>query len=172
VDDALTKANLSLTEFSQEFDTKGELSEASYAKLIAAGYDKTLVDSYIAGQQARAQLHEADLKNSVGGDQAYSEMTTWAKANMTTAEIAAYNASVSSPNIDAAKLALAGLKARYTAANGKEPTFVKAQNTTPITDQFNSNHEVKAAMKDPRYARDPAYRKSVEQKIARSPNVL
>ena len=133
VDDALTKANLSLQEFSQEFDAKGELSEASYAKLLSAGYDKSLVDNYIAGQQARASLHTAELKNSVGGDTAYEEMTQWAKANMTPSEINAYNASVSSSNIDAAKLALAGLKARYTAANGKEPTFVKAQGVSPST---------------------------------------
>ena len=172
VDEALSKSNLSLQEFSQEFDAKGELSEASYAKLLSAGYDKTLVDNYIAGQQARASLHTAELKNSVGGDQAYEEMTQWAKVNMTSSEINAYNASVSSSNIDAAKLALAGLKARYTASNGKEPSLVKAQSATIVADVFNSNHEVKQAMKDPRYSRDAAYRNSVAQKIARSPNVL
>lgn len=172
VDDALSKSNLSLQEFSQEFDAKGELSEASYAKLLTAGFDKSLVDNYIAGQQARASLHTAELKNSVGGDQAFNEMTQWAKATLTPSEINAYNASVSSSNIDAAKLALSGLKARYTAANGKEPTFVKAQGAQTVADQFNSNHEVKAAMKDPRYKQDSAYRASVAQKIARSPNVL
>lgn len=172
VDDVLAKSNLSLSEFSQEFDAKGELSEASYTKLLTAGFDKTLVDNYIAGQQARASLHQAELKNSVGGDQAYTEMTQWAAATMTPSEINAYNASVSSSNIDAAKLAMAGLKARYTASNGKEPTFVKAVGAATVADQFNSNQEVKQAMKDPRYARDSAYRNSVAQKIARSPNVL
>ena len=165
---ALANTGLSLTEFSQEFDAKGELSEASYAKLAAAGFDKALVDSYVSGQQAKAALHEASLKDSAGGSKAYEEMTNWAKATMTPAEIDAYNLSVSSSNIEAAKLAIAGLRARYESANGREPKLQMGSNAAVGRDVFESRAEMTTAMKDPRYAKDSAYRQKVIDKIGRS----
>lgn len=165
---ALATGGLSLTEFSQEFDAKGELSEASYAKLAAAGFDKALVDSYVSGQQAKASLHEASLKDSAGGSKAYEDMTSWAKATMTPAEIDAYNLSVSSSNIEAAKLAIAGLKSRYEAANGREPKLQMGSNTAAGRNVFESRAEMTTAMRDPRYAKDSAYRQTVIDKINRS----
>ena len=168
VTDALAKDGLSLDEFSAEFNKSGALSEESYAKLLAAGYDKGLVDNYISGQQARASLYEAELKGVAGGTDSYDKMVTWAKATMTAAEIDAYNASVSSSSPDAAKLAISGLKARYEAVNGREPSFVKGTPASATTDAFASRHEITAAMKDPRYAKDPAYRQQVISKLNRS----
>lgn len=168
VDDALSKGGLSLEEFSTEFNATGALSEESYAKLLAAGYDKGLVDNYISGQQAKASLYEAELKGVAGGADSYEKMTTWAKATMTAAEIDAYNSSVSSSNHEAAKLAISGLKARYEAANGREPSFVKGTPAATSTDAFASRHEITAAMKDPRYAKDSAYRQQVINKLSRS----
>ena len=37
-----------------------------------------------------------------------------------------------------------------------------------VSDTFESSAQVISAMNDPRYANDPAYRKKVEDKIARS----
>ena len=169
VADELSKGGLSLQEFSTEFDSKGSLSDESYAKLLAAGYDKSLVDNYISGQQARAELHTAEMKATVGGAEAYEKITTWAKAAMTPAEIDAYNLSVSSSNTDAAKLAMAGLKARYEAANGREPNLVKGQTGgNSAADVFASNREITEAMKNPRYKTDSAYRAQVVAKLGRS----
>ena len=38
-------------------------------------------------------------------------------------------------------------------------------------DQFRSQQEVVAAMGDPRYENDPAYRRDIMEKLDRSPNV-
>ena len=169
VDAELSKGGMSLQEFSTEFDAKGSLSEESYAKLLAGGYDKNLVDSYIAGQQARASLHTTQMKATVGGEEAYDKITTWAKATMTPSEIDAYNHSVSSSNVDAAKLALAGLKSRYEAANGREPSLVKGNTGGNVSnDSFASNREITQAMRDPRYKTDSAYRSQVVAKLGRS----
>ena len=168
VDKALAQGGLSLDEFSNEFNTTGALSEESYQKLLAAGYDKSLVDNYISGQVAKASLHEADLKGIAGGSQAYDKMVDWAKATMTPSEIDAYNLSVSSTNVDAAKLAISGLKARYESANGREPKLVSSTNGASSSDKFESRNEITAAMKDPRYAKDPAYRAKVIDKLSRS----
>jgi hypothetical protein len=169
VDAELSKGGMSLQEFSTEFDAKGSLSEESYAKLLAGGYDKTIVDNYIAGQQARASLHSTEMKATVGGSEAYDRITTWAKSAMTPSEIDAYNLSVGSTNHDTAKLAMAGLKARYEAANGRDPSLVKG-NTGGNTsnDSFASNREITQAMRDPRYKTDSAYRSQVVAKLGRS----
>ena len=169
VDAELSKGGLSLQEFSTEFDAKGSLSDESYAKLLAAGYDKSLVDNYISGQQARAALHTTEMKATVGGSEAYEKITTWAKSAMTPSEIEAYNLSVSSTNTDAAKLAMVGLKARYEAANGREPNLVKGQTGgNSAADVFASNREITEAMKNPRYKTDSAYRAQVVAKLGRS----
>ncbi|CLP71539.1 Uncharacterised protein [Mycobacterium tuberculosis] len=64
-------------------------------------------------------------------------------------------------------MAILGLKARYDAANGSEPTLLGG-NAKASEDVFRSTAELTAAMKDPRYKKDPAYREDVKQKLARS----
>lgn len=168
VEAALTKSGMSLTEFSKEYNDTGALSSESYSKLLDAGYDKELVDSYISGQQARAALYVTELKEVAGGSSAYESMILWAKASMTSAEITSYNESMASPNRETAKLAIAGLKARYESANGRTPSFVRGQSAATGSDQYESRSEITAAMKDPRYAKDAAYRAKVEAKLGRS----
>jgi hypothetical protein len=170
-DAALSQQGLDMSSFTNEFDTTGELSEASYAKLASAGFDKNIVDNYIEGQRARASMYEVSLKDSVGGNQAYGDMVEWAKATMTPAEIDAFNMSVSSSNPEAAKLAVAGLKSRYESANGREPRLLQGNSSGGQGDAFQSRAEMTTAMKDPRYKADPAYRQSVINRLSRS-NVL
>ena len=169
---ALADKGLQLSTFSEEFAQKGELSAESYDKLQKAGFDKNLVDQYIAGQQALATRFEADIKAEVGGDDTYVAMTDWAKANMTPAEIAAYNTAVSSGNPDQAKLAALGLGAKYQKAVGSDPQrLLGGQGGSARSDVFESMAQVTAAMKNPLYKADPAFRSKVQSKLARS-NVL
>lgn len=168
----LADKGLDLTEFSQEFARNGELSEESYEKLTKAGFDKNLVDQFIEGQKARAVQFESAIKTEVGGDERYSQMVEWAKANLTPAEIDAYNSAVSSGNTDQAKLAALGLAMKFEKAVGSEPKRMIGGNAAPDAgDVFESRAQLTAAMKDPRYKSDPAYRAKVQQKIARS-NVI
>lgn len=165
---ALADKGLQLDEFSQEFAKNGELSPESYEKLTKAGFDKNLVDQYIAGQQALATRFEADIKAEVGGDENYVAMTDWAKANLSPAEIAAYNTAVSSGNPDQAKLAAMGLNAKYTRANGSDPQRVLGGGKGGAVDAFESVAQVTKAMADPLYKTDPAFRAKVQAKLSRS----
>lgn len=165
---ALQDKGLDLNEFSQEFASKGELSQESYEKLAKAGYSKDIVDNYIAGQQARAAQFETSIKSEVGGEERYGEMIEWAKANMTPAEIAAYNAAVSSGNADQAKLAALGLSAKFSKAVGSDPQRLLGGQKAGSEDVFESTAQVTEAMRDPRYAKDPAYRAKVQAKLSRS----
>lgn len=169
---ALTDKGLNLQDFSEEYANKGALSPESYEKLAKAGYSKDLVDQFIEGQMARAAQFESSIKSEVGGNDAYVEMVTWAKANLSPAEIDAYNTAVSSGNPQQAKLAALGLRAQYEKANGSDPKrLLGGSNGTTSSDVFESVAQLKEAMKDPRYKSDPAYRAKVQEKLGRS-NVL
>ena len=98
-------------------------------------------------------------------------MVTWAKANLTAAEINAYNAAVSSGNLDQAKLAVLGLSAKFSKANGSEPRLVQGRTTSASGDVFESTAQLTEAMRDPRYRNDTAFRAKVQSKLARS-NIL
>ena len=165
---ALQEKGLDLNEFSQEFSQKGELSPESYEKLTKAGFDKNLVDQYIAGQKALASQYETSIKAEIGGDEKYSEMTTWAKANMTPAEIDAFNAAVSSGNMDQAKLAVLGLATKYSKAVGTEPSRLLGGQQAASADVFESTAQVTEAMRDPRYGKDMRFTREVENMFAKA----
>lgn len=168
---ALSEKGLDFSEFSAEFATKGELSPESYAKLEAAGFDKQIVDNYIAGQKAVAAQYETEILAEVGGREKYSEITAWAKANLTPSEIDAFNAAVSSGNTAQAKLAVLGLSAQFSKAVGSEPKLVQGRPTSASEDVFESTAQLTEAMRNPLYRSDPAYRAKVQAKLARS-NIL
>lgn len=166
---ALAEKGLKLSDFSQEFAKSGELSQESYEKLAKAGFEKQLVDDFIAGQQARAAQFQSDIINEVGGKERYEEMVTWAKSNLTPSEIDAYNMAVGSGNADQAKLAAMGLEAKFTRAVGNEPQrMLGGQKSAAAGDVFESTAQVTEAMRDPRYKSDPAYRAKVQAKLSRS----
>lgn len=165
---ALADKGLQLQEFSAEFAKNGELSGESYEKLTKAGFPKDLVDQFIEGQKARAAQFEADIKTEVGGSEQYNGMIEWAKANLSPAEIQAYNDAVTSGSPDKAKLAALGLSSKYSKAVGKEPDRMLGGGKAGTSDVFESTTQVTEAMKDPRYQKDPAYRAKVQAKLARS----
>jgi high-affinity Fe2+/Pb2+ permease len=116
------------------------------------------------------ELSQADInsiQNSVGGEAAYQQLVGWAAQNFSEAEIQAFDNVVDSGNVAAINLALAGLQARYTDANGYEGKMIQGKAATPA-DTFKSQAEVVRAMSDARYDRDPAYRDEIMQKLARS----
>lgn len=166
---ALEAKGLDLSEFSQEFAANGSLSDESYVKLEAAGYPRNVVDTYVAGQQALAAQFETSVVSEVGGAEKYSQIVQWAKANLEPAEIDAYNAAVSSGNLAQAKLAVAGLNAKFTQSVGKEPTLSSGRTAPATEDIFQSEAQLIKAMSDPRYRTDKAYRAQVTAKLARSP---
>ncbi|ARO29941.1 phage T7 capsid assembly protein [Rhizobium sp. NXC14] len=166
--EAVTAVGLDFDAFGAEFAEKGALSDESYAKLAEKGLSKELVDDFIAGQEAKTQLHRAEVLLAVGGEDAYAQMTEWAALNLTPAEIAAYNDQVDSGNTTAAKMAVQGLKARFVAANGDDPELLNGDTNGSSSEVYRSTAELTAAMRDPRYKKDPAYRADVQRILSKS----
>lgn len=164
-EEAVAQAGLDMTALQNEYDTNGELSEDSINKLSKVGIDKSIIDSYIDGQQALATNIETDIKNTVGGHDEYKSMIEWAKENLSPEEITAYNNTVNSRDLASVKLAVTGLKARMSAT--QEPNLVKGKASTSV-DTFESWAQVTEAMKDPRYTKDPAYQAEIQSKLRNS----
>ena len=164
-----------ITNASAEFAETGELSSEMMEQFSAMS-SQELVDAYIQmqGQLPVAEspdLSESDvniIKNSVGGEESYQNLMGWAAENMDPADVEAFDALVESGNARSIRLAAAGLRAQYEAQNGFEGEMLTGRAPVQQADVFRSQSEVVAAMSDPRYDRDPAYRQDVFDKLDRS----
>jgi hypothetical protein len=165
---AVDSAGLNMETLSEEFAKDGKLADGSYSSLEKAGIPKEYVDRFIAGQQAIADQQSATVKNLVGGTESYDSMSDWASNNLSETEKQAYNTAVNSKDLEAVKLAVVGLKARYAQSTGSEPTLVEGKASPSAEQGFASWAQVTQAMSDPRYSKDPAYQAEVKSKLANS----
>ena len=79
----------------------------------------------------------------------------------------AFNSIIDAGNPTAIQIAVAGMKAEYDNAEGYEGRMLQGK-AAQTSDAFRSQAEVVAAMSDPRYDRDPAYRQDLYDKLERS----
>ena len=166
-DEAVQSAGLDMGSLQAEYDEAGELSDASYEGLEKAGIPREMVDDYIAGLEARANVYSSSVKALVGGDEAYEAMITWAKDNLTDDEIDAYDEAVNSFDQGKAKAAVNGLQARMQLAEGAPPQR-QVSGRGVSSDVYESQAQIEADMNDPRYSSDEAFRQRVYAKMARS----
>ena len=165
---AVADAGLDMSSLQKEYSEKGELDAKSYEALEKVGISKQYVDNYIAGQEAIANQQAVEIKETVGGDEAYQEMVDWASKNMTEGEKQAYNKAVNSGDMDTVKLAVNALKGQFERANGVEPKLVTGKAQPTAEQGFESWAQVTEAMSNPRYAKDIAYQNEVKNKLANS----
>ena len=169
-----------ITSASEEFESKGELTAETIEKFSAMN-SKDLVNAYVelqknAPDQAEpvSDLSDAsvnEVKNSVGGEEAYANIVNWAGENLDPKSIEAFDTIVNSGSVDAIKLAVSGLKSQYENSNGYEGKMYTGKAPQTSKDVFRSQAELVAAMSDRRYDRDPAYRQDVIEKLERSDNL-
>ena len=168
-----------VTEASSEYYANdGKLSDETIEKFSSMS-SKDLVNAYLDIVKNNPQdqseptqdISDGDIniiKNSVGGEDQYSNMINWAGNNLDAKATEAFDNVVSSGNVQMIKLAVAGLKAQYDEANGYEGRMLSGKAPQKTGDVFRSQPELVAAMSDPRYENDPAYRQDVIEKLDRS----
>ncbi len=166
--EVLDNVGLDFDVFQQEYTENGELSPDAYQALEEAGFPRSLVETYIQGQEALASSATNSMYEIAGGQEGYSQMMEWAAGNLAPSEIEAYNATVDTGDEGITRLAVQGLVARYRSEVGTEPNLVEGTTGAISGGRFESAAEVTAAMRDPRYRNDPAYRQRVAQMMARS----
>jgi hypothetical protein len=165
---ALKEKGLDFAKYSQEYSENGSLSSASYAEIFAKGITADQVDTFISGQVARAEQTANQVFESVGGKENFEKLIEFAKTNLKTEEINAYNKAVASGDTGEINLVLRGVQAAYNAEFPQEPVLISGKSPSSIGDVFANSTEFQSAIQDPRYLKDAHYRAQVEAKIARS----
>ena len=108
------------------------------------------------------------LMDMVGGEKAYQSMLTWTGDNFSQEEIEMYDGVMGSGNPDAIYYAVQALQSRYNDAVGSDGQLLTGRGSQDTDDSFKSQAELVAAMSDPRYDRDPAYRNDVMRRLENS----
>jgi hypothetical protein len=67
-----------------------------------------------------------------------------------------------------AKMAVEWMMSKRETAGDVEPNLLSGKAQSASKDEFRSTAQVVSAMKDPRYGKDSAYTKDVEEKLGRS----
>jgi len=124
-----------------------------------------------AQQSQVPQATSADIEQiqeSVGGSTEYTNMIQWAGQNLSEQEVAMYDAVMDRGDPIAMFFAAQALNARYQDAVGYDGEMLTGTTPRNSSDVFRSQAELVAAMSDPRYDKDPAYRADVADKLERS----
>ena len=167
--EALDNAGLDYDVFAREYAENGELSAEAYKALEDAGIPQHLVDQFIAGAEAQQVMLQQEVYETVGGEEAYNDMISWAADALDDDSIDAFNATLEGGNPAQIKLAIEGLRAQYIANNGMEPSrTISGNRAANSVGAYASTAEMMRDMGDPRYMEDPAFRQRVQEKLARS----
>ena len=167
-------------DISERFDAEGGLTKEDLATLTEMDAT-TLVETYFkyheqqtgaARQTAANQTAMKSIRDAVGGDEAYGEMITWAGSNLNEQEIQQFNDVIATNNASAITYAVQFMNNRWRGSEGYEAPLVTGKKAPAKSKVFRSQAELSRAISDPRYAQDPAYRMDVEEKLARSGDLM
>ena len=158
-----------------ESQQEGEFKQDTLDKL--KGLDPTkLAQEYLnyrAGNQPPepSSLSKEDVKelhSVTGGQKGYNDMIKWAVSNIDKSERDMFDAVIDSGDKQAAYFAVQAMNYRYNDAQGVDAPLLTGKAATPKAPGFKSQAALVAAMNDPKYDNDPAYRQEVMEKLARS----
>ena len=167
-----------INEASEEYYANdGELSEETIERFSEMS-SQDLVNAYLQiqknnpqAQQQGVEMSDAQVNsvmNSAGGEASYNRVVEWAASNLPNAQIDAFDSVVDSGNPAAIGIAFQGLQSAYNESNGYEGRMLQGKAPSSSGDIYRSQAELVAAMGDPRYDTDPAYRQDVIQKLEQS----
>lgn len=152
-------------DFVQEFTNDGKLSDNSYQILEQAGYDKTMVDTYMAGVAAQRDA----LFARVGGQDSFFQMTEWAgKGGMSEAQVDNFNNDINSGDVVRMEAAMDNLAVAFRAAGQQvAPNRIQPNNINTGSGVQGYTHidQLKADQADPRYQTDASFREQVKEKL-------
>lgn len=164
-----------LAEYTAEFTEKGELSPESVKKAAEQfGVPEDVVKAYVDGLKAQQTLNQSSTDQVVtsihgefGGAEEYGKFQEWANANLKPSQHSLFNKLLDTDPEGALEYARE-LKAKYAAAGNqtrRDITKNQSSKASTAVQGYKSTAEMKAAMNDPRYKTDPAYRAEVEAKV-------
>lgn len=166
----LAQRNVDFKALEDEYNKNGQLSSASLEALANAGYPKEVVDAYISGVEATQEKFYNAVVGFAGGEDEYRQVAQFVSSQGDKA-VQDFNDTINTGNLGVINMVIQGVKANMKAVNGTTNQTILGQSTGGTADNTNaylSKQQMLDAMNDPRYDKDPIYRKQVEQKIINS----
>ena len=154
----------------------GQLSEETIESFSEMS-STDLVNAYLEIQAKNPQAPQGvemsegqvnSVQNAAGGEANYNRVIEWAANNLPNNQIDAFDSVVDSGNPAAIGIAFQGLQRQYDEANGYEGRMLQGKPASSRGNVYRSQAELVAAMGDPRYDTDPAYRADVVEKLNNS----
>ena len=166
-----------INEASEEYySNDGKLSEETIEKFSEMS-SQDLVNAYLEIQanapqaQQSSEMSDAQVNtvfNAAGGEANYNKVVQWAADNLGDKQVDAFDSVIDSGNPAAIGIAFQGLQSAYNDANGYEGRMLQGKPASSAGAVYRSQAELVAAMGDPRYDNDPAYRADVVEKLNNS----
>ena len=163
--------------YSQASSEKGEISKDMLDKLSGMSTQQIVQQflNYRADAESKympipdmSDKDVSQLKQIAGGDQQYGKMMQWAQGNLSKQEIDMFDSVMARGDVASAWFAINSLSQRYSDGIGYDGKMLTGNAPKTSGDIYRSQAEMVAAMSDPRYDKDPAYRRDVMEKVARS----
>tara|TARA_R100001510_G_C7635168_1_gene193452 strand:- start:300 stop:935 length:636 start_codon:yes stop_codon:yes gene_type:complete len=140
----------------------GSTEEEEPGEAVEESEDNETVDD--TDEDTGVGLDQEDieaLQNMAGGEQEYQQMLSWAGENLSDEEIDMYDSVMDDGDPAACFFAVQALMARYGDMTGVDGELITGTDPVTTNQGFRSQQELVAAMSDPRYDSDPAYRADV-----------
>jgi hypothetical protein len=168
----------------EEIEVDGDLFDAIMESYRTGEWDDNLVEEvgkmdpidvanmFLTKQgeaQQTAVATEEDvtqIQDSIGGIDEYQNMIQWASQNLSEQEINLYDAAMDRGDPLTMFFAAQALNSRYQDAVGYDGEMLTGSAPRNTGNAFRSQAELIAAMSDPRYDKDPAYRQDIADKLA------
>jgi hypothetical protein len=168
----------------EEIEVDGDLFDAIMESYRTGEWDDNLVEevgkmdpidvaNMFLAKQGEAQQTEVateedvtQIQDSVGGVDEYQNMLQWAGQNLSEQEINLYDAAMDRGDPLTMFFAAQALNSRYQDAVGYDGEMLTGSAPRNTSNGFRSQAELIAAMSDPRYDKDPAYRQDIADKLA------
>ena len=167
----VTSSAVNWEELSNKLGETQTLESADYEQLQGIGIPKEVIDSYLQLLATGNEAAQTQAISYAGGPEAMDQLFGWAQQNLTEDEIGNYNNILASPNwrmaIDSLRVA-SGSNTETTNEVAREPELVEGQSSISSGTGFASTQEMMAAMSDPKYKSDPAFRNQVRMRVGRS----
>ena len=177
---ALAEKGVDMASVMQRADAGEDVSD-SYEALaevfkVSTGVIDTFVKSSVSGEGESSGLTEqdgVDVREALGGDQAFKEVTEWAGKNLDKGMLDEYN-NIADTNKEAAIWALRAMQSMMGNPNAVVEPKLYGGGTEPTAQRFNSKQEVLDAMNKKNdkgqrlYDVDEAYQQKIANIMAKS----
>jgi len=146
----------------------GALSETTRVQLLSNGVPAEVVDSFVAGQQAKATNAARAASDLVGGPANLQAIIDWSQSALSEGERATVNSAL---NGEGWQTTVLGLKARMDASNptareaGRGPELVNATQASRAVRPYADSSEMSNAIGSPQYGVNAEYTEFVQNRI-------